>query len=76
MINSVIHRFHRVGVAVAVLILLAGGSWTVAAVLFHGTMAVIGIGVAATIVLALAAWGFYRGLGWVIARFARDWSSD
>jgi hypothetical protein len=62
MTNRIIRSFHRLGVAVAVFVLLAGGCWAMAAALFSrgvGDSAIIGIGVVATVVLALAAWGFY-----------------
>jgi hypothetical protein len=75
MSDRINRSFHRLGVAVAVLIALTGGSWTVAAALFAHSLAdgaILGIGVVATVVLALAAWGFYCVLGWVVARFARD----
>jgi hypothetical protein len=74
MANHIQRRFHRVGVAVAVLIALAGGSWTVAAALFARSLsdgAILGIGAVATVVLALAAWVFYCVLGWVVAGLAR-----
>jgi hypothetical protein len=32
-----------------------------------------GIGFGITAMLALATWAFFRGLGWVVAGFARDW---
>jgi hypothetical protein len=35
-----------------------------------GKSAAIGLGV--TLLLAFAAYGFFRGLGWIIAGFARD----
>lgn len=66
--------FHRAGVAVAVLIALAGGTWTILAALLGGGSidpASLGIGVVATVMLALAAWGFYWVLGWVVAGCAR-----
>jgi hypothetical protein len=74
--HSRINRsFHSIGVAAAVLIALAGGSWTVGAALYARSLAdgaILGIGVVVTVVLALAAWGFYCMLGWVVAGFARD----
>ncbi len=75
MADRVQSRFHRVGVAVAVLIAVAGGIWLVTAALFAHSWAdsaSLGIGVVATAVLALAAWGFYFVLGLVVARFTQD----
>jgi hypothetical protein len=71
---SIQRGFHRVGVAVAVLIMLAGWSWAVTAALLARSLsdgAIIGIGVVATVMLALAAWVFYFVLGWIIAGFVR-----
>ena len=74
MTNRINRSLHRVGVAVAALIALAGVGWAVAAMLFPGGKAFGAIlgGLGVTAVLALAAWGFYGCLGWVVAGFARD----
>jgi hypothetical protein len=66
--NRIIRGFSRLGIATAVLVALCGALVTTALAgdPHANPGAILGI----TGLLALAAWGFFRGLGWVLAGFA------
>jgi hypothetical protein len=80
MSNRITRGFSRLGIWAAVLVAICGAGVTAFAIVFAPTPAppdfdaakFAGIGLGITGVLALATFVFFRGLGWIIAGFARD----
>jgi hypothetical protein len=75
-----IRGFSRFGVGAALLIALCGAGYTAFVIAFAPMPAprdfdaakFAGIGLGITGVSAFAAFGFFHGLGWILAGFARD----
>jgi hypothetical protein len=84
MANRIIRGFSRLGVGAAVLVAMCGAGFTAVAIVMPAldpypppdlaayAIKTAGIGLGITSLLALAAFVFFRGLGWVITGFARD----
>ena len=68
--------FHRLGVFLAAIPLLAGGAWTIFWTLepeaadFGNKFLDLGVGFAISLVTSLAVYGVVRAIGWVIGGFA------
>jgi hypothetical protein len=84
MATRIIRGFSRLGVGAAVLVAACGTGFTALAIVMPAldpspppdlvayAAKTAGIGLGVTSLLALAAFVFFRGLGWVLAGFARD----